>query len=73
MSEHNSFRPSDFSLRDLPGFFAGYLVISVVAVGIGLLLERVPEFWRGVLLGVGLGMMLSSFLFGRPQRTVGDK
>lgn len=71
MSEHRSFRPSDFSLLDIPGFIVAYLIISVVSVGLGLLLEGLPDFWRGLLLGGGLALM-GSFLLSRPRPRIID-
>lgn len=62
MTEHKSFRISDFSFRDIPGFIAGYLLISIVVVCIGLLLEPLPEFWRGALLGGGVALMAAYLL-----------
>ena len=53
MKEHKSFRPSDFSLRDIPGFGLIYIIIAVVLVGIGLLVEQFTDIWKGVLLGFG--------------------
>jgi len=66
MTEHRSFRPSDFSLQDIPGFVVAYLIISVVSVGLGLLLAGLPDFWRGLLFGGGLALM-GSFLLFRPR------
>lgn len=62
MSEHKSFRPSDFSLRDIPGFIAIYLVISAVSVATGLLLESRPKFWSGVLVGTGFTLAATFFI-----------
>ena len=75
MSKHRSFRPSDFSLKDFSirniGFFlAAYLVISVLSIGIGLFLEAVPEFWRGVLLGAGVALIGAFGLFGPKARKI---
>jgi len=55
MNKHRSFVPSDFSLRELPGFLVVYVVISAVFVLVGLASQALPPFWRGTLLGVGLG------------------
>ena len=69
MTEHKSFRVSDFSFRDVPGFIAGYILISIVAVCIGLLLEPLPEFWRGGLLGGGVALMVAYRLLApSPQK-----
>ena len=70
MSDPKPFRPSDFSLRDIPGFVIVYLVISVASVGLGLLLERMPEFWRGFLFGGGLALMGALILFGPKPRKI---
>lgn len=56
MKETRSFRCSDFSARDLPWFLAGYLLLAAFSVGAGLLIEALPEIWRGVLLGTGVGL-----------------
>ena len=55
MSKHRSFLPSDFSLRDIPGFLVVYIGISVICVFFGLTLQTLPPFWGGMLCGVGLG------------------
>ena len=65
MTEHKSFRPSDFSLRDVPGFIVAYLIISAASVVIGLLVEGLPGFWKGVLLGAGCAMLVSVPLLRR--------
>ena len=70
MSDPKSFRPSDFSLRDIPGFIVVYLIFSAAAVGLGLLLEAMPEFWRGVLLGGGLASIGAFLFFGPRRRTI---
>ncbi len=70
MTEQESFRPSDFSLRDIPGFIVVYLIISATSVALGLLVEQLPNFWNGVLLGVGGGMLVSFLLLGRVTKQV---
>lgn len=65
MSKHKSFRISDFSLRDLPWAVGAYFVLSIFSIGIGLLLEAVPPFLSGLLLGVG-GALLFAFFLLRP-------
>ena len=70
MTEHRSFRSSDFSLRDIPGFIVTYLIISVVSVGVGLFLEGLPDFWNGVLLGGGLALMGAFLLFVPRHRKI---
>jgi hypothetical protein len=67
MTEHRSFRISDFSLRDLPWVVAAYLIISLFSIGLGVLLESLPKFWSGLLLGAGCGFLASFFLF-RPVK-----
>jgi hypothetical protein len=56
MGKHRSFVPSDFLLRNTPRFLIGYLVISLICIVLGLLLQALPVFWRGLLCGVGLGL-----------------
>ena len=74
MTEHKSFRSSDFSfgdftLRNVGGFLAAYLVIAVLCICIGLFLEILPQFWRGVLLGGGLALIAAFRMFGpKPQQ-----
>jgi hypothetical protein len=65
MAEHKSFRISDFSLRDAPWGIAAYLIISAFAIGLGLLLESLPRFWSGLLLGAG-GAFIVAFILLRP-------
>jgi hypothetical protein len=68
MGRHRSFRSSDLRLRDVPGFFAIYLVISVVCVVVGVALEALPELWRGLVAGVGLGFAGGLLLLGRGRK-----
>ena len=53
MTKHRSFRISDFSLREVPWAVAAYIIIALLSTGVGVLLESLPKFWRGVLLGGG--------------------
>ncbi len=57
MAKHRSFKPSDFSLRDLPGFLAIYIVAALLSVGFGLFVQNIPEFWSGLFSGVGFGFL----------------
>lgn len=63
-----SFRPSDFSWRDLPYLAAAFLVLSVIAVGSGLLLESFPVIWIGLTAGSGIALTLLYLRFGRGKR-----
>ena len=65
MPEHKSFRPSDFSVRDIPGFIVAYLIISAASVAAGLLVEGLPDFWKGALLAAGCVMLVFYPLFRR--------
>jgi hypothetical protein len=56
MSKHRTFLLSDFSLRDVPGAIAVYVILSAICVWAGLTLESLPPFWRGLLSGMGLGL-----------------
>ena len=67
MTEHKSFRVSDFSLRDLPWAVAAYLVLSIFSVGLGLFLDSLPSFWSGLLLGAG-GAFIVAFFLLRPVK-----
>lgn len=62
MNKHRSFRASDFSLRDIPGFLVVYGIIAVFSVFLGLIVEGLPDFWRGALFGAGITMTVSCFL-----------
>lgn len=62
MSAHRSFVPSNFSLRDLPGFLVGYVVVSAICVLVGLTIEALPPFWGGTLCGLGIGFIAALFL-----------
>lgn len=62
MSRHRSFLPSDFSLRDVPGFLVAYLLMSAACVAAGVFLERLPPFWQGILCGAGLGLAAGAWL-----------
>lgn len=66
MTQHRSFRPSNFSSRDIPGFMVAYLIISIASVALGLFFEGMPDFWRGMLVGAGLAW-ISSILFYSPR------
>lgn len=67
MPEHDSFRVTDFSLRDIPWAVAAYLLLSLLAVGLGLFLESLPSFWSGLLLGAGTAFVVAFFLL-RPVK-----
>jgi hypothetical protein len=56
MNKLRSFVPSDFSLRDIPGFLVAYVIISAICVLAGLTLQALPPFWRGTLCGLGIGL-----------------
>jgi hypothetical protein len=62
MNEHRSFRISDFSLRDVPWAVAAYLILALFSIGLGVLLESLPDLWRGLLLGGGCALFASSLL-----------
>jgi hypothetical protein len=75
MSKQRSFKISDFSLRDAPWAIAAYLVISLLSIGLGVVLESLPEFWSGVLLGAGCALLGSAlfalcFLLGPSTKQV---
>jgi membrane associated rhomboid family serine protease len=59
MAKHESFKPSDFRLRDIPGFLVIYLIISIVSVVLGLALETLADLWRGLIGGLGIGLALA--------------
>ena len=69
MSKHRSFRPSDFSLRDIPLLLVSYIIISLLCILCGLFLELFSPFVRGLLLGLGLGCMGALFLL-RDKRPI---
>lgn len=70
MTEHKSFRPSDVSLREIPGIIVACFVISVVFVALRLLLSGLPDFWNGLLLGGGLALMGAFLLLVRNTRKI---
>lgn len=72
MSEHKSFEPSDFSLTDLPGFIAIYFVISAAAIALGLLLESIPQFWKGFLVGIGFSLVAAFFLLTPKKKSTAE-
>ena len=72
MSDPKSFKPTDFSLRDIAGFVVIYLIISVVAVALGLLAEGLPDFWKGVLLGSGVTLIVALLIFRTQRREQND-
>jgi hypothetical protein len=57
MSNHRSSLPSDFSLRDVPWFVAGYVFISAICILSGLATRSLPPFWSGALCGLGMGFL----------------
>jgi len=67
MSEHRSFVPRDFSLRDIPGFLVGYVILSAICVLVGLTIEGLPPFWGGVLCGLGIGFLGALLLLREKQ------
>ena len=69
MTSHQSFIPSDFSFRDVPFLFLGFIIVSVVTVAIGLTLDALPAFWGGVLSGIGIGIAIP-LLFLRKSELV---
>ena len=62
MTQHRSFRISDFSFRDVPWVVAAYLIIALFSIGLGVLLESLPDFWRGLLIGGGCALCASAVL-----------
>jgi hypothetical protein len=62
VKKSRSFVPSDFSFRDTPYFLVAYLVASAICIGVGLAIESIPSFWRGLLAGVGLGFSVALIL-----------
>ena len=66
MNEQKSFRPSDFSLREIPGFIVIYFIISLVSVAMGIIVEQLPDIWKGALLGLGVGLIVALIIL-RPR------
>ena len=58
-----SFRVSDFALRDLPGFAVVFVLATLLCLGLGGLLEFLPEKGRWLCLGLALGFYLG-IVFG---------
>lgn len=69
MKKHRSFVPSDFSLRDIPGFLAAYIFISALSVVFGLLLESVSPFLGGIICGLG-GGFLGALALLTPRKSI---
>ncbi len=67
MKKSRSFVPSDFSFRDTPYLLVAYLVASAICIGVGLAIESIPSFWRGLLAGVGLGFVGALALLRRSK------
>lgn len=64
MAEHRSFKPGNFSLRNVPGFLVGYIVLFAMCVAVGLVLQALPLFWIGLTCGIGIGFGLGHTLSG---------
>ena len=66
MTEHRSFVPSDFGLRDIPRIVFACLLISAICMLIGIIGQQfqdgVPPFFAGLLIGLGLGLGISAFV-----------
>lgn len=69
MGKHRSFVVSDFSLRDMPYFLVGYLVSCVICVLIGIAVETLPLFLRGLLCGIAVGLAVALALLS-PRKAV---
>ena len=72
MSEQRSFVPSDFSLRDIPGFLVAYVILSAICVLVGLAFQTLPPFWGGVLCGLGIGLLVAMILLRRSSREIDE-
>ena len=53
---HRSFVVSDSSMRDIPFMLLAFSVISVASIVMGLAVESLTSFWRGVLFGIAAAM-----------------
>lgn len=59
MNQTRSFRPSDFTFRELPGLLIpAFLILSAFSVGLGLLLESASPSWKGLLVGAGAATLI---------------
>ena len=56
VNQSKSFRPTDFSLRDVPGFLIAYVILSALFVVGGLVVPLLPPFVNGALFGFGIGL-----------------
>lgn len=54
---HRSFLISDFSVRDIPVALLAYVIISAASIALGLAVESLPSFWRGLLFGIAVAMI----------------
>ena len=66
MTEHRSFVPSDFGLRDIPRIVRRWLLLSVICTFTRIVGQKfqdgVPPFLAGLLTGLGLGLGISAFV-----------
>ncbi len=62
MTDSKSFRVSDASIRDIPWAVAAFFILSIFSIALGILAGKLPDFWRGVLLGSGGGLIAAFFL-----------
>ena len=66
-----SFRPSDFSGRDVSGFLLTYILLSLICVVLGLAVDALSPFGKGCALGIAIGMTIPvgcSLIFTKGDR-----
>lgn len=70
MNDHKSFRVSDFSIKDVPLVIVVFFILSLFSIGVGWFIESMTDFWRGVFVGVGVGLgfaLIAALWFFRPS------
>lgn len=53
-----SFVVSDFSLREIPFAVLAFFIISAACVVLGLAVESLTSFWRGVVFGIAVALVV---------------
>lgn len=59
-------------MRDVPWAVVVFFILSIFSVSLGILVDNLPDFWRGVLLGSGGGLIASIFLLRPPSHRKPD-
>ena len=57
--QQRSFGLSDFTWNDVPIYSVGFIAISTLMVILGLVVDSLPSFWAGMLVGAVFGSLLT--------------